>query len=189
MDLYKRKEFVLANNGTEILFKRKHNYFDVHLNDKAETPIGKFVKNEQGNWTLQKTGPWYDDEGNKDIFDAMQHNINNGIKLEISSFRWKCRKCGTPLGDHTDRAYGIGPSCKKKHQKIMRQAGNYLYRLRAAALGITKEVDEIDRQIRELQKKKASLEEEKQENMTKIERLEEVGEDTTADIFVELNLQ
>ena len=56
-------------------------------------------------------------------------------------------------------------------------------------MGITKEVEEIDKQIRELQKKKASLEEEKQENMTKIERIEEAGEDITADIFIELNLQ
>ena len=71
----------------------------------------------------------------------------------------------------------------------MRQAGNHLYRLRATALGITKEVEEIDKQIRELQKKKASLEEEKQENMTKIERIEEAGEDITVDIFIELNLQ
>ena len=151
--------------------------------------IGKFVKNEQGNWALQKIGLWYDDEGNKDIFDAIQHYINNGIKLKISSFRWKCKKCGKSLGDHTDRAYGIGPSCKKKHLKIMRQAGNYLYRLRAASLGITKEAEEIDRQIWELQKKKACLEEEKQDKMTKIERIEEAGEDITADIFIELNLQ
>ena len=71
----------------------------------------------------------------------------------------------------------------------MRQAGNYLYRLRGAALDISKEVEEIDRQIRELQKRKACLEEEKEENMTKIERIEEAGEDITADIFVELNLQ
>ena len=71
----------------------------------------------------------------------------------------------------------------------MRQAGNYLYRLRGAALGITKEVEEIDRQIRELQKRKACLEEEKEEKMTKIERIEEAGEDITADIFIELNLQ
>lgn len=72
----------------------------------------------------------------------------------MTSFRWRCYCCDTPLSHHTDRIHGLGKGCKRKREKMRGRVLGYLDRLKSKRNEIMRKM----MQIKELQREIGVLE-------------------------------